>query len=100
MARTSREAGHERGREKRGAGALSRPVTPDAKLAAIVGSEPQPRTEITRRVWSYIRDHGLQDGQDRRMINADAKLGDVLDGKKQVSMFELTKLVNKHLKAS
>jgi chromatin remodeling complex protein RSC6 len=104
MAKTSSEAGHGRGKDqegpkKCGAGALARPVQPDDRLSAIVGGEAQPRTEITKRVWDYIRKHGLQDTQDKRMINADETLSRVLEGKKQVSMFELTKLVNKHVKA-
>jgi chromatin remodeling complex protein RSC6 len=100
MARTSSRDRQERGDgRKRSAGALARPVRPDEKLAEIVGAEAQPRTELTKRVWDYIRTHNLQDTVDRRMINADAKLAEVLDGKQKVSMFELTKLVNKHVQA-
>ncbi len=74
------------------------PLTPDAALAAIVGKDPLPRTEVTKRVWDYIREHKLQDPNDKRTIKADAKLKLVLDGKDSVTMFELTKLVNGHLK--
>ena len=74
------------------------PVQPDSHLAAIVGSEPLPRTEITKKLWAYIRKHGLQDAKDRRSINADDKLKPVFGGKKQVSMFEMVKLVNQHVK--
>jgi upstream activation factor subunit UAF30 len=76
------------------------PLTPDAALAAIVGKDPLPRTEVTKRVWDYIREHKLQDPKDKRTIKADAKLKAVLDGKDSVTMFELTKLVNGHLKKS
>lgn len=75
-----------------------RKVQPDAALAAVVGSEPQPRTEITKKMWDYIKANNLQDSKNRRNINADAKLRPVFDGKSQVSMFEMTKLVNKHIK--
>ncbi|HEX2091652.1 MAG TPA: SWIB/MDM2 domain-containing protein [Longimicrobiaceae bacterium] len=77
---------------------LNRPVQPSADLAAVIGGDAVPRTEITKRVWEYIRNNGLQDSQNRRMINADAKLRKVFGGKDQVSMFEMTKLVNQHLK--
>ena len=75
-----------------------KPVTPDAKLAAVVGSNPLPRTEMTKKLWAYIKKNGLQDKKNRRMINADDKLKVVFGGKSQVSMFEMTKLVSKHLK--
>lgn len=78
--------------------AFMAPLTPDAALAAVVGKEPLPRTEVTKRVWDYIREHKLQDPNDKRTIKADAKLKAVFDGKDSVSMFELTKLVNSHLK--
>jgi chromatin remodeling complex protein RSC6 len=77
--------------------ALQRPVQPDAKLAAVVGKDPKPRTEITKKIWDYIKAHNLQDASNRRMINADDKLRPVFDGKDQVSMFEMTKLVNQHI---
>lgn len=75
-----------------------KPVQPDAQLAAVVGSKPLPRTEITKKLWSYIKRNGLQDSKNRRMINADANLKPVFGGKTKVSMFEMTKLVNKHVK--
>ena len=78
--------------------AFMRPVQPDAKLAAVVGSKPLPRTELTKKLWLYIKKHKLQDSKNRRNINADAKLKAVFNGKKQVNMFEMTKLVNKHVK--
>jgi chromatin remodeling complex protein RSC6 len=74
-----------------------KPVQPDAALGAIVGTEPLPRTEVTKRIWDYIRQHGLQDPKDKRTIRADAKLRQVFAGKDSVSMFELTKLVNAHM---
>ena len=77
--------------------AFMKPVTPDAKLAAVVGSSPLPRTELTKKLWAYIKKNGLQDKKVRTQINADAALKPVLDGKKSVSMFELTKLVSGHL---
>jgi chromatin remodeling complex protein RSC6 len=73
-------------------------MTPDPDLAAVVGSQPQPRTEITKRVWAYIKKNNLQDPKERRMINADDKLRKVFGGKGKVSMFEMTKHVNNHLK--
>ena len=75
-----------------------KPVAPDAKLAAVVGSKPLPRTELTKKLWAYIKKNGLQDPKNRRMINADANLRAVFNGKSKVSMFEMTKLVNKHVK--
>jgi chromatin remodeling complex protein RSC6 len=75
-----------------------KPMQPDDSLAAVVGSKPMPRTQVTKNLWSYIKKHGLQDNKNRRMINADDRLKPVFGGKKQVSMFEMTKLVNKHLK--
>lgn len=73
-------------------------VTPDEKLAAIVGSEPMPRTEITKKLWEYIKKNNLQDQQNKRNINADDKLAAIFDGKKTVNMFEMTKLVAGHVK--
>ena len=81
-----------------GGGAFMKPLQPDAALGAVIGNEPMPRTEVTKRVWDYIRQHNLQDPNDKRTIRADAKLRPVFDGKDSVSMFEMTKLVNNHLK--
>ena len=77
--------------------AFMKPMTPSAELAAVVGSQPQPRSEITKRVWDYIKKNNLQDAQNKRQINADDKLRPVFGGKKNVTMFEMTSLVNKHL---
>ena len=74
-----------------------KPVTPDSALAAVVGSSPLPRTELTKKLWAYIKKNGLQDKKNRRMINADAALKVVFSGKAQVSMFDMTKLVSKHV---
>ena len=73
-------------------------MTPSAVLAAVVGSTPLPRTEVTKKVWEYIKKLDLQNPQNRRMIDADEKLKAVFGGKKQVSMFEMTKLISDHLK--
>ena len=78
--------------------AFMRPMQPDDALGAVVGASAMPRTEITKKLWAYIKRNGLQDSKNKRMINADDKLGRVFGGKKQVSMFEMTKLVNKHIK--
>jgi len=78
---------------------LAAEVTPSADLAAVIGDKPMPRSEITKKVWDYIKANGLQDQTNKRMINADDKLRKVFGGKDQVSMFEMTALVNKHLKA-
>jgi chromatin remodeling complex protein RSC6 len=78
--------------------AFMKPMTPSAQLAPVVGSSPIPRTEVTKKLWAYIRRKGLQDSKNRRMINADYNLRPVFGGSKQVSMFEMTRLVNKHLK--
>ncbi len=75
-----------------------RPVQPDAVLAAVVGSKPLPRTELTSKLWAYIRKNNLQDKRNRRMINGDAALKAVFGGRAQVSMFEMTKLVSKHVR--
>jgi chromatin remodeling complex protein RSC6 len=77
--------------------AFMKPMMPSAALAEVVGSSAMPRTEITKKVWDYIKKRGLQDSVNRRMINADEALRRVFGGKSQVSMFEMTKLVNKHL---
>jgi len=78
--------------------AFMKPLTPSAALAAVIGSAAQPRTEVTSKLWAYIKKNGLQDKVNRRNINADDKLREVFGGKKTVSMFEMTKLVSKHLK--
>ena len=78
--------------------AFMKPMQPDAALSAVVGGNPMPRTEITKKIWVYIKKNNLQDAKERRMINADDKLKPVFGGKGKVSMFEMTKLVNKHIK--
>jgi chromatin remodeling complex protein RSC6 len=78
--------------------AFMAPKQPDAALGAVVGTNPIPRTEITKKLWQYIKKNNLQDAKERRMINADDKLKPVFGGKGKVSMFEMTKLVNKHIK--
>jgi chromatin remodeling complex protein RSC6 len=80
--------------------AFMKPVQPDDKLAVVVGSKPLPRSELTKKLWDYIKKNGLQDAKKRTLINADDALKAVFDGKKQVSMFEMTKLVSGHIKAT
>jgi upstream activation factor subunit UAF30 len=78
--------------------AFMRPVTPSAQLALVIGDKPVPRTEVTKKLWLYIKKNGLQDAKNRRQINADDKLKPIFGGKASVSMFDMTKLVGKHLK--
>ena len=77
--------------------AFMKPMTPSPILAEVVGDKPIPRTEVVKKLWQYIKKNNLQDAKERRMINADDKLRAVFGGKRQVSMFEMTKLVNKQL---
>lgn len=79
--------------------AFMRPVTPDDKLAVIVGAKPLPRSELTKKIWDYIKKNGLQDAKKRTQINADPALKLVFNGKSKVTMFEMTKLVAGHVKA-
>jgi chromatin remodeling complex protein RSC6 len=74
-----------------------KPVQPDGALSAVVGSKPLPRTELTKKLWDYIKKNGLQDKKDKKMINADSALKAVFGGKSKVSMFEMTKLVSGHV---
>ncbi len=78
--------------------AFMKPMQPDAMLSEVVGSKAIPRTEVTKKLWAYIKKNGLQDKKNKRMIKADDALKPVFGGKAQVNMFEMTKLVNKHLK--
>jgi upstream activation factor subunit UAF30 len=78
--------------------AFMKPLTPSATLAEVIGSKAMPRTEVVKQIWNYIKKHGLQDKKNRRMINADAKLKAVFGGKSQISMFELAKVLSKHVK--
>lgn len=94
---TKKKAAKKAGKRKPNA-AFMKPMQPDSVLAAVIGSNPMPRTEITKKLWAYIKKKGLQDAKNRRMINGDDNLKAVFGGKKQVSMFEMTKLVSKHIK--
>ncbi len=87
-----------KGKKRKPSAAFMKPMTPSAVLAAVIGKKALPRTQVTKKIWAYIKRKRLQDKKNRRMINADALLKAVFRGKKQVSMFEMTKLVNKHLK--
>ena len=78
--------------------AFMKPVQPDAALSEVVGSKAIPRTEVTKKLWAYIKKNGLQDKKNKRMINSDDALKAVFGGKKTVNMFEMTKLVSKHVK--
>jgi chromatin remodeling complex protein RSC6 len=78
--------------------AFMKPVTPSPQLAEVIGAKPVPRTEVTSKLWAYIKKNNLQDAKNRRMIKADAALKPVFGGKSQVNMFEMTALVGKHLK--
>jgi chromatin remodeling complex protein RSC6 len=106
MAKSSKTAKKSAGTKKKTAGktkrtanaAFMKPVQPDATLAEVVGAKPIPRTEVTKRLWAYIKKNGLQDKKNKRMINGDAALKAVFGGKASVNMFEMTKLVSKHLK--
>ena len=91
------------GRKKSGAKrkpnpAFMKPMTPSAQLATVIGGSAMPRTEVTKKLWAYIKRKGLQDSKNRRMINADDNLRPIFGGKGQVSMFDMTKLVSKHLR--
>ncbi len=74
------------------------PLTPSAALAAVVGANPLPRTEIVKKMWDYIKKNGLQDSTNKRMINADEKLAAIFEGKKQISMFDMSKYISKNVK--
>jgi upstream activation factor subunit UAF30 len=86
------------GKKRKPNAAFMKPMAPSATLAAVIGSGSMPRTEVTKKIWGYIKRNGLQDKKNRRNINADDKLKAVFGGKSSVSMFEMTKLVSKHLK--
>ncbi|MEW6467487.1 MAG: SWIB/MDM2 domain-containing protein [Bacteroidota bacterium] len=78
--------------------AFMKPLTPSATLAEVVGGKALPRTEIVKKMWAYIKKNGLQDKKNKRMINADAKLKPIFGGKSQVSMFDMAKMISKHVK--
>lgn len=83
--------------KRKASSAFMKPVQPDEKLSAVVGSTPLPRSELVKKLWAYIREHGLQDKDKKTLINADENLKAVFNGKSQVTMFEMTKLVSGHL---
>ena len=87
-----------KGKKRKPNAAFMKPMNPSAALGAVIGSSAMPRTEVTKKIWAYIKRNGLQDKKNRRNINADDKLKPVFGGKSQVSMFEMTKLVSRHLK--
>jgi upstream activation factor subunit UAF30 len=95
--KTAKKAAKKKSARKPNA-AFMAPLTPSAQLAEVIGSKAIPRTEIIKKIWDYIKKNGLQDKKNRRMINADGKLKAVFAGKGQISMFELAKIVNKHVK--
>ena len=95
---TKKKAPKKKATKRKPNAAFMKPVQPDMALSEVVGSKPIPRTELTKKLWAYIKKHGLQDKKNRRMINADDALKTVFGGKKQVSMFEMTKLVSRHVK--
>ena len=102
-ARTAAKSGAKKGGAKKAAkrtpnAAFMKAMTPSAQLGTVVGTAPLPRTEVTKKLWAYIKRKGLQDAKNRRQINADENLKPIFGGKSSVSMFEMTKLVNKHLK--
>ena len=85
-------------KKRKPSAAFMKPMSPSAALGAVIGNNAMPRTQVTKKIWAYIKRHKLQDSKNRRMINADDALKAVFGGKKQVSMFEMTKLVNRNLK--
>ena len=85
-------------KKRKPSAAFMKPMSPSAALGAVIGNNAMPRTQVTKKIWAYIKRHKLQDSKNRRMINADNALKAVFGGKKQVSMFEMTKLVSKNLK--
>ena len=97
MAAKKKSAKKSSGAKRKPNAAFMKELKPSDDLAQVVGNKPIPRTEVVKKLWAYIRKNNLQDAKERRMINADDKLKPVFGGKKQVSMFEMTKLVNKHL---
>ena len=94
----AKKTGKKSGAKRKPNAAFMKELQPSEDLAQVIGNKPIPRTEVVKKLWAYIRKNNLQDAKERRMINADDKLKPVFGGKKQVSMFEMTKLVSKHLK--
>ena len=95
---TARKSAKKSGKKRTPSAAFMKPMQPDAALGAVVGNNAIPRTEVTKKIWAYIKRNGLQDSKNRRAINADDKLRPVFGGRSQVTMFDMTKLVNKHVK--
>jgi len=95
--KSAKKAGKKKSARKPNA-AFMAALTPSETLGAVVGNKPLPRTEIIKKIWDYIKKNGLQDRQNKRMINSDDKLKPVFGGKDQISMFELAKIVNNHVK--
>ena len=98
--KSSRKARKSSGKKRKPNAAFMAPMTPSAQLANVIGSSPMPRTEVTKKLWGYIKRRGLQDSRNRRMINADENLRPIFGGRSQVSMFEMTRLVSKHLRSA
>ena len=94
---TARKSAKKSGKKRTPSAAFMKPMQPDAALGAVVGNNAIPRTEVTTKIWAYIKRNGLQDSKNRRAINADDKLRPVFGGRSQVTMFDMTKLVNRHL---
>ena len=97
-AKKAKKTAKKGGAKRKPNAAFMKPMQPDAALGAVVGNTAIPRTEVTKKLWQYIKRNGLQDAKERRMINADDKLRAVFGGKSKVSMFEMTKLVSRHMK--
>jgi chromatin remodeling complex protein RSC6 len=95
--KATKKAAKKSAKKRTPSAAFMRPVQPDNQLSQVVGSSPLPRTELTKKLWAYIKRNGLQDSKNRRNINADDKLRPVFNGRSQVTMFDMTKLVNKHV---
>ena len=93
----ARKTAKKSGKKRTPSAAFMKPMQPDAALGAVVGNSAMPRTEVTKKIWAYIKRNGLQDSKNRRAINADDKLRPVFGGRSQVTMFDMTKLVNRHL---
>ena len=96
-AKPAKKAAKKTGAKRTPNAAFMKPMTPSAQLSTVVGTAPLPRTEVTKKLWAYIKRKGLQDAKNRRQINADENLKPVFGGKAQVSMFDMTKLISKHL---
>ncbi len=97
-AKKKKTARKKSGAKRKPNAAFMKPMTISPQLAQVIGSSPMPRTEVTKKLWAYIKRKGLQDSKNRRMINADENLRPIFGGKSQVSMFDMTKMVSKHLK--